>query len=146
MDNLPTLSVDLLAAADRSDNFPQEWTDVRRRLALGRYRRFLLLAASHRGTPLAPTRDIDEMWHLHMLSPRAYQRDCIELLGEVLDHDGGYGKSPEEVPLLERTFARTADLWFEAFGEAYATDEHGRPTKCWHDCQSRCWHACKSAS
>ena len=145
MTNLPTISINLLTAADRSDNFPQDWDDERRHEALERYRRFLLLAAKHPGVPLAPTRDIDEMWHLHMLAPRAYQRDCLRLLGHVLDHDGGFGKAPDEIPVLERTFARTVELWFEAYGEAYALDADGRPTKCWHDCQSRCWHACKSA-
>lgn len=139
------ISVDLLAAARRSDTFPQDWPEDKRRWALQRYEKFLRLAALHPGVPLAPTRDIDELWHLHMLSPRAYFEDCRRLLGRVLDHDGGFGKEPGEIPILQASFERTAALWLEAFGEAYVeTGDAPQTTKCWHDCQSRCWHACSS--
>jgi hypothetical protein len=139
------ISVDLLEAARRSDTFPADWSEDRTRAALDRYAKFLRLAAKHRGLSIAPTRDIDVMWHLHMLSPRAYFEDCQRLMGGILDHDGGFGKAPEEVPQLAATFERTARLWEEEYDEPYLV-EHGGDgmVKCWHDCQGRCWHACKS--
>lgn len=141
--NTNTISVDLLEAAERSDVFPSTWDLSQRRRARDRYAKFLGLAARHPGVALAPTRDIDEMWHLHMLRPRAYVEDCHRLFGYVLDHDGGFGKREEEVPALVRTFEQTAQLWEEAYGEPYVADADAS-VKCWHDCQSRCWHACKS--
>lgn len=139
------ISIDLLEAARRSDDFPKDLDDDQVRATFGRYEQFLLLVAKHPGVPLAPTREIDAVWHLHMLRPRAYHDDCMRLLGYLLDHDGGFGKEPEELPVLQRTFLRTAKLWEEAYGERYLPEVTADDmVKCWHNCQSRCWHACKS--
>jgi len=140
------VSVDLLGASYRSDSFPQDWTPEQREKALDRYVKWLLLKQRHPTSRLAPTRDIDLFWHLHMLAPVAYHRDCMRLFGKLLDHDGGFGKGPGELPELQRVFEHTATLWEAEYGEPYRED--GRwlrdavPTDCWHDCQSRCWHAC----
>lgn len=142
------ISIDLMEAARRSDSFPKDWSEERTRNAIAKYERFLRLVAKHPRTPVAPTRDIDTIWHLHMLSPRAYYEDCHRLLGEVLDHDGGFGKDPTEIPILKATFEGTAKLWLETYGEPYVNvDADGNPSvDCWHDCSGRCWHACKNAS
>lgn len=138
------ISVDLFRAAKRSPGFPKEWTDEDIRRELGRYEKFLLLAQRYPGHPLAPTKNIDEIWHLHMTHPRAYYEDCQRLFGDILDHDGGFGADADELPELQSTFAKTAELWECEFGEPYvAKSEDPRMTNCWHDCQSRCWHACK---
>lgn len=144
---MEVISIDLIEAARRSDSFPKDWSEEKVRHALDRYRKFLLLAAKHQGQPVAPTRDIDAMWHLHMLSPRAYYEDCMRLMGRILDHDGGFGKAESEIPTLAATFQRTAELWEQEYGERYLddrTDAANQAVKCWHDCQSRCWHACQS--
>lgn len=142
---MSVISIDLHAEARRSDAFPKELTADQVRDAITRYERFLMLVAKHPGVPLAPTREIDAVWHLHMLRPRAYNDDCQRLLGYLLDHDGGFGKEPEELPVLQRTFMRTAKLWEEAYGERYLLEASADDmVKCWHNCQSRCWHACKS--
>jgi hypothetical protein len=139
------ISIDLFDAARRSDDFPKDWSEDHIRAAIDRYERFLSLVARHPGVALAPTREIDAVWHLHMLRPRAYYDDCQRLFGYLLDHDGGFGKEPEELPVLQRTFMRTAKLWEEAYGEQYVPAAEGDALeKCWHNCQSRCWHACKS--
>ena len=137
------ISVDLLRAASRSEGFPKDWTEARTRAALEGYEKFLRLAAENPGQPVAPTRDIDEFWHLHMLHPQAYYNDCQRLFGQILDHDGGFGKEPEEQPILANHFRQTAQLWEKTYGEPYVGPGNG-PTKCWHNCQSRCQRACKS--
>ena len=95
---------------------------------------------------LAPTRDIDLFWHMHMLSPLAYYKDCMMQFGKILDHDGGFGKGHGELPVLRKVFARTAELWEAEYGEPYCEDgkwiKEVVMTDCWHDCQDRCWHAC----
>lgn len=132
------VSVDLVHAANRSDSFPKELLPRAAELARD-YEKFLRLIAVN-GGPAAPTREIDEMWHLHMLHPVAYHEDCMGLFGFILDHDGGFGKGEGELPELMVVHERTARLWNEAYGEPYSTTA----TKCWHDCASRCWHACSS--
>lgn len=144
MDTSSPVSVDLLRAAHRSESFPKDWTPEQTERAIARYVRFLQLAAENPDRPVAPTREIDTIWHLHMLSPVAYQRDCMALFGKVLDHDGGFGVDPEELPRLVEAFEDTAQRWEAKYGEPYESPETGHATNCWHNCQSRCWHACKS--
>lgn len=144
---LPELSVDLFEAARRSDSFPKDWTEEKTRIAIERYRKFLGLVARDPRRPVAPTKDIDVIWHLHMLSPRAYYDDCQRLFGTILDHDGGFGTEAHEVPILKATFQDTADAWRALYGEPYVeASDLPATTKCWHDCSGRCWHACKSQS
>ncbi len=140
------ISVDLLAASERSDTFPQDWSRERRERGLSRYRRWLALKQEHPNSAMAPTREIDLFWHLHMLSPVAYHRDCVANFGGLLDHDGGFGKGEGELPILKNVFLRTARRWEARYGEPYADDgkwaADAATTNCWHDCQDRCWHAC----
>ena len=140
---LPVFSVDLREAARRSESEVAEWTPERLNEAVQRYRKFFHLASL--GPGVAPTRDIDLIWHLHMQAPVAYFEDCSRYCGHILDHDGGFGKTPEEAAVLSEIFAKTAERWQQVFGEPYVADM-GNGTNCWHDCQNRCWHACKSNS
>ena len=146
----PTVTVDLIAASNRSDDFPEEWSLHERQQALGRYIKWLGLKERHPRARLAPTRDIDLFWHLHMLSPVAYVRDCMKLFGRVLDHDGGFGKGEGELPKLREVFEQTAALWEAHYKEPYREDgqwmRDAVQTDCWHDCQDRCWHACSDAT
>lgn len=138
------VSVDLVRAAQRSEEYFQGADAAQLQAALDRYTKFLQLAARHPDRRLAPTRDIDHMWHLHMLHPRAYQHDCQRAFGSVLDHDGGFGAVPEELPALQKTFAETADLWESEFAEPYVSDPGTGAASCKRDCQNRCWHACSN--
>ncbi len=143
MNELPVFSVDLHEAARRSESETREWTDEKLNESIERYRKFFSLARF--GGRIAPTRDIDMVWHLHMLAPIAYHNDCMSYLGHILDHDGGFGKTPEEATVLADVFSETAQHWERTFGEPYVAGVGGE-TKCWHDCVNRCWHACKSVS
>lgn len=137
------LSVDLVRAARRTDTFPTDRPSEAIEHAADNYVRFLALARRYPRVGLAPTRDIDLMWHLHMLHPISYAADCKRLVGFVLDHDGGFGATPDELPVLKEAFARTAEMWLAEYGEPYVSGEDAL-TKCTRNCQSRCWHACKS--
>lgn len=43
-------------------------------------------AAAGDGAWLVPPLDVYWVWHCHMLSPASYRRDCLSLVGTVLDH------------------------------------------------------------
>jgi hypothetical protein len=141
-----SVSADLLRASYRSEAFPSEWSELQRRESLERYLKWLGLKVLYPARRLAPTRDIDLFWHLHMLHPVAYHRDCLLNFGRLLDHDGGFGKGPGEAAALREVFLATGTLYEATYGEPYC--ENGRSvgeveaTNCWHDCQDRCWHAC----
>ena len=142
------VSVDLRDRAERSESFPKEWSEEKLIRSIERYEKFLKLAAKNPSLSVAPTSDIDEIWHLHMLSPVSYYNDCMALMGTILDHDGVFGAKPEEIPELASTFNKTAEMWEAEYGEPYVDNPEGQLTddlvNCWHDCQGRCWNACKS--
>jgi len=146
----PVISVDLLAASYRSDSFPADWSKEQRVRSLQRYEQWLKLKQANPRARMAPTRDIDEFWHLHMLSPVAYHRDCMQLIGRLIDHDGGFGKGEGELPQLKAVFLDTARLWERAYGTPYRDDgvfhDADEATNCWHDCADRCWHACNNSN
>ena len=50
------------------------------------YKRFLILLARHPNVTIAPTRDIDTVWHTHILDTRKYAADCQRIFGEFLHH------------------------------------------------------------
>ncbi len=133
------VSVDLVRAALRSEDLARVPRAELERDARD-YERFLLLVRDHPADALAPTKAIDRMWHLHMQHPRAYAADCARLLGDILDHDGGFGSELEEAPVLAETFAKTATLWQAKYGEPYV----GSPVACTRNCVSRCQRRCKT--
>jgi hypothetical protein len=113
-------SEDMLEAAGRSAGPLGELAKADREYVLERYRKFLALAKRYPRERLAPAADIDEMWHMHMLMPRAYAQDCEQYLGRILDHNGGVGRKAEEVAELKHIFNRTVELWEKEFpGEPY---------------------------
>ena len=61
------VSVDLVRAAQRSEEYFKGADVAQLQTAIDRYTKFLQLAARHPDRRLAPTREIDHMWHLHML-------------------------------------------------------------------------------
>jgi len=140
------ISVDLVDKAKRSEDMPEGWTDEDSKKHIARYEKFLKLIQKYPRQRFAPTRNIDKMWHLHMLAPLNYQQDCKELFGGTLDHDGGFGAIESEKAALGEVFEATAEMWKLEYGEIYADDPTLQMVDCWHDCEGRCWHACSSVS
>ena len=141
------ISVDLFKAARRSEEISPRYSDDDLLGAIERYKKFLLLCGRFPDAPIAPCRDIDDIWHLHMLKPVAYHDDCIRLFGYILDHDGGFGAAEDEAPELDRIFGSTATLWEQEFGEPYVQSAQMQGlTKCTRNCVSRCQRACKTKS
>lgn len=117
--DLPQVTVNLIADAHRSYGIMAKLDDDTLRWIETRYLKFLLLQKRHWGTTLVPTEDVDEMWHLHMLRPRAYAEDCQKLFGTVLDHNGGFGAEADQTSLLIEFFEHTSKLWEIEYEEPY---------------------------
>ncbi|MBP0635910.1 glycine-rich domain-containing protein-like [Cupriavidus sp. AcVe19-6a] len=119
--DLPSPTVDLifLAKKERAKNKGDflNRTDEFIEQAEKRYRRYLALVKKHGGS-LAPTRDIDAMWHLHMLRPGAYEQDCRSYFGRMLDHQPC---GDDEASRTENwnAFDRAARLWEQEYGAPY---------------------------
>ena len=62
-----------------------------------RYELFWLpLLAQHPSVDLAAPLDIAWVWHVHMLSPLSYERDCNEIVSVLVDHRILVGKPREK--------------------------------------------------
>ena len=136
---IPEISIDVLASARRSDGALAGADSKTVQTAELRYRKFLRLCAKYPDVALAPARDIDEVWHLHLLQPRAYATDCNRIFGSILDHDGGFGKdSDQQYNDLLGVFTETAELWSREYSEPYVTDESASVKKCVKACRVAC--------
>jgi len=66
---------------------PRPWTVAQCELLEAWYRRFLTLQLLYPDEPWAPTKEIDEVWHQHILGTRKYAADCDAVFGHFLHHD-----------------------------------------------------------
>ena len=75
-----------------------------------RYEKYWLpLAAAHPDERLSAPLDIEWVWHCHMLSPRAYERDCQEIVQTVVNHTL---KSRTD---YETALTKSRQLWMQRY-------------------------------
>lgn len=89
------------------------------RNAVKRYKKFLRLHC--RNAPneaLIPCRDIDLIWHAHILHPLTYIKDCSKIFNGTLDHDQEDHSSCGDPATLCAT-AVTHEHWSMTFGDNY---------------------------
>lgn len=109
------------------------WSLQKTREAVKWYKNFLYLTMKHPTKALVPTRDIDEVWHYHILDTKKYIDDCEYLIGRYLHHFpylGLRGKADED--RLEFLFAETLSLFREEFGNVPQIS--GSTTVCSNGC------------
>ena len=73
----------------------KDWTPDRIMTAIRGYRVFLAECKANPETPLTPDRDVDMVWHQHMLNSKRYFDDCRAYFGYYLhhlpkEHQGGH--------------------------------------------------------
>ena len=66
---------------------PRPWTVSQCELVESWYRRYLTLVLLYPDAPWAPTKQIDDVWHQHILGTRKYASDCDAVFGHFLHHD-----------------------------------------------------------
>ena len=83
------------------------------------YKRFLVLNLLYENEAIVPTKEIDEFWHYHILDTEKYAEDCQNTFGYFLHHFPYFGmRGEEDAKDLERSFARTQELFVHEFGES----------------------------
>ncbi|MFC5410830.1 glycine-rich domain-containing protein-like [Larkinella bovis] len=100
------------------------WQDdkLRRVVALNRYKKFLFLIKKYPNQKFIPTVDIDYYWHQHLESPVSYYNDCINIFGNILSHNGGFGRNRNERQQWKELFQKTSYLWQLEYNEPYKTN------------------------
>ncbi|XP_020673788.1 glycine-rich domain-containing protein 1-like [Dendrobium catenatum] len=127
-ETLNTITYDLVSAVKRQSSF---YYQVCRPImhdkrfldgAAARYKGFLHLIKRNREKSTryfyVPTYDIDLMWHSHQLQPISYQKDMVELLGKVLEHDDT-DSDRTKGKKLDTGFSDTTKQWEDAYGLRY---------------------------
>src|SRR5919199_6548998 len=95
------------------------WTRQQITWAINRYKMFLSVIYLNPHTPLAPTQEIDFVWHCHILHTRKYHQDCQMLFGRFIDHEPDQKLwEVDEQLSLDTAFAQTQTLLVQYFGEA----------------------------
>ncbi|KXJ55806.1 MAG: hypothetical protein AXW15_07535 [Neptuniibacter sp. Phe_28] len=117
-----------------------EWDKAERE-----YRRFLSLKCWYPGESLVPSKEVDKIWHAHILDTRAYREDCDAMFGHFMDHYpyfGIYGE--EDYQMLVDAFATTKELYQEHFGSWPYPDPTEAARCAGHDCHVPSTCACRS--
>lgn len=100
----------------QSKSGPQ-WTQPQTVQAITHYIAFLGLIDRYRHFQLAPTHEIDTVWHQHILDTSKYAADCQLLFGRFVHHFPYFGtRNQEDQRRLYQASVRTQVLLCQHFG------------------------------
>lgn len=109
------------------------------------YRRFLSLKAFYPAVSLVPSKEVDALWHAHILDTRAYREDCHQVFGRFIDHYpyfGIYGE--DDYQQLKDAFAQTVALYEKHFGAYPGGGKESQAMRCQdHACHVPTSCACR---
>ncbi|MEO0645989.1 MAG: glycine-rich domain-containing protein-like [Cyanobacteria bacterium J06650_10] len=97
----------------------EPWSLTRATQAIEQYRRFLFLSKHYPNHRIVPSREVDQVWHMHILDTAKYREDCDTLFGKFMDHWPYFGmKDAAEREELNEAFSDTQTLMEAHFGKA----------------------------
>lgn len=111
-------ALDLSAVVERLIQL-ENWSEEETLTACQYYRNYLYLLIKYPHYELPPSKEIDEVWHAHILHTEDYQRFCQAVFGHFLHHQPHHSKnntlSKEELECLFES--QTQKLHYEEFGD-----------------------------
>jgi hypothetical protein len=97
------------------------WSLAYAKRVVNEYKKFLYLSATE-NTPLTPSDEVDQAWHLHMLYTQSYWNDlCKNILGKNFHHGPTKGGGVEKTK-YNNLYEKTLYLYREHFGEDAPSD------------------------
>ncbi|KAB8335769.1 glycine-rich domain-containing protein-like [Scytonema tolypothrichoides VB-61278] len=116
-ENLEALDLEPIAQRLMYPEDGQGWSCEQVEQAIAHYKMFLNLLYLYPNSAIVPTREIDIVWHYHILDTRKYACDCEWLFGYFVHHNPNFDFGSEADRLaLERAFSDTKTLFAEHFG------------------------------
>ncbi|MFP8966025.1 glycine-rich domain-containing protein [Pokkaliibacter sp. CJK22405] len=110
------------------------------------YRRFLSLKCFYPSVAFVPSKQVDALWHAHILDTRAYREDCHAVFGRFIDHYpyfGIYGEDDYEA--LKQGFAQTVALYEQHYGAYPGGGTESQAMRCQnHPCHVPSTCACRA--
>lgn len=97
--------------------FLPRWTEKDALHGIQLYKNFLILSRKYRNQIFVPTKEIDEIWHNHILTTQQYHRDSEAIFGQYYHHDPSDPLDDETQKKLVVLFENTQAFYFKEFGE-----------------------------
>ncbi|MEM7724932.1 MAG: glycine-rich domain-containing protein-like [Cyanobacteria bacterium P01_A01_bin.45] len=117
LEKLKSLDLENVAGKLMSCDHGCGWTHRQTKRAIARYRMFLYLIFLFPDTTLSPTKEIDEVWHAHILvDTQRYMQDCLHLYGYILHHRTSNSTDSMDNHNHQKTFEQTKKLFEKVFG------------------------------
>jgi hypothetical protein len=91
------------------------WSAEKADAEIAKYRKFLKLVST--GMSVVPTKDVDEVWHTHILDTEEYAKDCQRCFGYFVHHRPYMADAD-----LQRNWRETNAAYEGTFGERYSKD------------------------
>eukprot|EP00736_Rhodelphis_marinus_P011591 Rmarinus@m.26121 len=107
---LDHICLDVLSFLHEVNLHPELYKGPAVAAAISRYENYWLpLAAKQENVNLEPPLDVAWIWHIHMLCPTGYERDCMNVVGKVVDHKPASMAQRQKNRVLART------VWTQAY-------------------------------
>lgn len=116
------------------------WSRNEADLAELKYKRFLYLVAKYPDKTIVPSKEVDHVWHSHILDTMKYEKDCLEVFGYFLHHFPYLGmRSEEDAKNLSDSFEETKALYSYEFKDELITSSNfslASPSSCNSNCNN----------
>lgn len=108
----------------------QGWSLERTENAIREYKRFLFIHKKYPKLVLVPCKEVDEIWHAHILHTKEYAEDCKKLFGRFLHHRPTYEKEEKKrdstrynkfLEVYKKEFIKIPTCWKKS--DCYTTQE-----------------------
>jgi hypothetical protein len=100
----------------------QSWTPERAAVAEAKYKKWLFLQRKYENVTLSPGppgREVDIVWHYHILDTEVYIRNTAQIFGRYLHHPPDFGSMGHAIPQYTRQLFRAE------YGEDLVPGESG---------------------
>jgi hypothetical protein len=92
------------------------WTIEKADVLIEQYRQFLVLTQLYPEESVVPSKEIDKVWHTHILDTAKYRDDCQTAFGKFIDHFPYFGLRGElDAKNLQKSYDKTRDLFRQNF-------------------------------
>jgi len=107
------------------------------------YRRFLELMVKYPDEAIAPSMDVDEFWHYHILDTMKYAEDCQNVFGYFLHHFPYLGlRGEDDLSLHEAAGENMHRLYEKEYGAQQPVEAGARDETAWSAASGRtAWSA-----
>ena len=95
----------------------QGWSPEKAYRLIELYRCFLVLNEIYPNVSIVPSKEIDKVWHVHILDTAKYREDCEKVFGRFIDHFPYFGmRGEEDAKNLQAAYQTSRALFIEHFG------------------------------